>query len=250
MKKAIMVAVLAVAAVCAAQAEDITGDWQGTLPMGMGEIRIVLHITKAPDGSLKATLDSPDQAVVGMPVDSISLEGSKLKFTASVVKGSYEGNVKNATTITGNWSQPKRLQLDFKKSTSPIKLTHPPAPPSDIDGTWEGEASLPSLQNTPSNGKLRLTFHVKNTGDGLTATFDEPDMNIKGWPVVAVIRKGSSIKIEAPQVGGSVSGKLNKDLTVISGDWFNGEHTYAITLRRSKDAPTAAQPATPPPASH
>ena len=73
MKKAIMVAVWAVAAVCAAQAEDIAGDWQGTLPMGMGEIRIVLHITKAPDGSLKATLDSPDQAVVGMHVVSISL---------------------------------------------------------------------------------------------------------------------------------------------------------------------------------
>jgi hypothetical protein len=67
-------------------------------------------------------------------------------------------------------------------------------------------------------------------------------MNIKGWPVVAVIRKGASIKIEAPQVGGAVMGKLNKDLTVISEDWFNGEHTYAITLRRAKEAPAAAQP--------
>ncbi len=34
---------------CFARAQDITGDWQGTLNTGMGELRLVLHITKASD---------------------------------------------------------------------------------------------------------------------------------------------------------------------------------------------------------
>ncbi len=38
-----------------AVAQDIAGDWQGTLsPMGDVELRLVLHITKNPDGTLKA----------------------------------------------------------------------------------------------------------------------------------------------------------------------------------------------------
>ncbi len=236
MKKAIMVAMLALAAVCKAPAQDVAGDWLGELPTAMGSVRIVLHVTKGADGALKATLDSPDQAVLGIPVDSITMEGSKLKFAANVVKWSYEGTVKNSS-INGNWIQPHKMPQDFKKTTTTIKIEHPSAPPSDIDGTWEGVVNLPSLQDTPSRGKLALTFHIKNTGDGLTATMDVLDQNIKGWPAVAVIRKGSSITIEAPQLGGEVKGKLNKDLTVISGDWKSEQDiTYALTLRRAKDA--------------
>lgn len=242
MKRLISIAAI-VLAPCLAQSQDITGDWQGTLAAGGGELRIVLHITKAADGTLKATLDSPDQAVAGMPVDSITLEGSKLRFTANIVKGNYEGTVKNANSISGNWSQPNKMPLDFKRTTTPVKLERPPAPPSDIDGTWEGTLEM------PSQGKLRLTFHVKNTGDGLTATMDSPDQNVKGWPATTVTRKGSSIKIEMRQVGGTFQGKLNKDLTVISGDWTQGPN-YAFTLRRvreepvgsQKQAPTAAPP--------
>src|SRR5271169_5271614 len=80
MKKVIAMAVLFIAAAGAAWGQDIVGDWQGVLPAGDGALRIVLHVTKADDGSLKAKLDSPDQNIVGMPVDSINLSGNKLKF--------------------------------------------------------------------------------------------------------------------------------------------------------------------------
>ncbi|MGA7929113.1 MAG: hypothetical protein WCA20_24330 [Candidatus Sulfotelmatobacter sp.] len=246
MKRAIMLAVVAVAAVCVAQGQDVSGDWQGTLAVGAGVVRIVLHITKSPEGTLKATMDSPDQGVVGMPVDSITLDGSRLKFATSAVKGTYEGTVKNNTTITGNWLQPpNRTPLDFKKSNTPIKLVHPEAPPSDIDGTWEGQVTVPSIEKVQ-----HLSFHIRNTGDGLIATFDDPELSVKGYPAVAVIRKGSSIKIEVPQVGGEVAAKFNKDLSVMSGDWNQTDHTYALTLRRVKEASADSQKPTtaPPPA--
>jgi hypothetical protein len=173
-----------------------------------------------------------------MPVDSITLDGAKLKFTVNLVKGSYEGTVKTASLITGNWTQPQKLPLDFKRTTTPLKLEHPPAPPSDIDGRWEGTLDM------PSQGKLRLVFHLKNTGDGLTATMDSPDQNLKGWPATSVTRKGSSVKIEMMQIGGMFQGKLNKELNVISGDWSQGPN-YALTLRRAKEEPADSQKQTP-----
>jgi hypothetical protein len=243
MKKAFLMAVtiLAMALAGVAQGQDVVGDWQGGLAIGAGEVRIVLHITKSPEGTLKATMDSPDQGAVGIPVESITLDGNKLRFTTNAVKGSYEGTMKK-DSINGNLLQGQNhTELDFKKSTTPIKLVHPEAPPSDIDGVWEGQVTVPSLEQMmiPSMGKVQhLSFHLKNTGDGLLGSFDDPELGVKGYPIVAVIRKGSSIKIEVPQVGGEVAAKLNKDLSVMSGDWNQTGPSYALTLRRVKEAQT------------
>ncbi len=244
----VAVAVLVLAAAGVAQGQDVVGDWQGDLAVGAGAVRIVLHITKSPEGKLTATMDSPDQGALGLPVESITFEGNKLRFTTNAVKGSYEGTVKK-DGINGNWLQGQNhTELDFKKSTAPIKLVHPEAPPSDIDGTWEGQVTVPSLPAPEAPRAQHLSFHIKNTGDGLLGTFDDPELGVKGWPVVAVVRKGSSIKIEVPQIGGEVSGKLNKDLSVISGDWNQTGHSYALTLKRTKEAPADSQKPTPTPA--
>ena len=64
-----------------AHAQDIAGDWQGTLSAGGAELRLVLHITKATNGALKATLDGIDQpGSNGIPVNSATLKDSKLSL--------------------------------------------------------------------------------------------------------------------------------------------------------------------------
>ena len=227
--------VLALAAAGAAQSPEVTGDWIGTLDTGAAELRIVLHISKSAEGNLKATMDSPDQGVAGLPIDSITLDGAKLRFTISVAKISYEGTVKNSGSISGNWSQVKKASLDFKRTTKPPTLEHPPAPPSDIDGTWEGSLDAP-------RGKLAVLFHLKNTADGLTATMDSPDQNVKGWPATSVTRKGSSIIIEMKQLEGKFRGEISKDLNRMNGDWSQEEANSPLALKRAKEE-TPAPPA-------
>jgi len=232
MKRIFAVLISFFAVLCLARAEDISGDWQGTLDTGMGHLRLVLHITKAGDGNLKATLDSPDQGIAGMPVDSISLEGGKLHFTLNAAKGSYDGTLKNNGSFNGNWTQGQKMPLVLTKTTSPIKLQHNPAPPSDIDGTWTGTLEMP-----PDN-RLRIVLHFKNTADGLTATFDSPDQKVQGWPATSVTRKGSSIKVAMDQVSGLFQGKLNKAMDALSGDWSQGNLNVPLTLKRaSQDTP-------------
>ncbi|HEX8817355.1 MAG TPA: hypothetical protein VF753_17810 [Terriglobales bacterium] len=93
MKRVIAILVLLFAGVCAMQAQDVSGDWQGTLNTGLGELRLVLHITKAADGTLKATMDSVDQGANGIPIKSIALQNSKLNLDVQAVHGTYEGTV-------------------------------------------------------------------------------------------------------------------------------------------------------------
>lgn len=232
---------IALATACVAHAQDITGDWQGPLITPMGELRLVLHISKAADGTLKGTMDSPDQGTGGAPLDSITLDGSKLHFTLNVAKGVFDGALKGAGSINGYWTQgtgAQKMPLSLSKTTTPIKLQHDPAPPSDVDGTWEG------TYDTPQSGKQHVTFHIKNTADGLTATADLPEQSIQGWPATAVTRKGSSIKVAMKQVGGLFQGKANKTLDEISGDWTQGEDapSRALVLKKTKEPAEAPKP--------
>lgn len=229
MKRILLLVVLALVAPGAAQAQNIVGDWQGTLKAQGAELRVVLHVTKADNGSLKATMDSPDQAALGIPVNSVAVKNYKVDFTVEAVHGSYEGKVNSdATEIDGTWTQGAPLPLVFKRAAAPIKIEHKPAKPSDIDGAWSGSLDTP-------NGQLRVVFHITNTEDGLTGTMDSPDQGAKGIPVTAVTRDGSSLKIEMKQIAGAFDGKIAKDLTSIEGTWTQLGGSIPLVLKRAKD---------------
>lgn len=230
MRKTLIIMALAVFSATVARAQDIVGDWQGTLKPGTVELRLVLHIAKGDDGSLKATLDSIDQGANGIPVTSISLQDAKLSFSVESVHGSYEGKVtSDGTEIEGTWSQRQSLPLDFKRATTPVKTEHKPAKPSDIDGAWMGTLDV-------GETKLRVVFHITNTEDGLMATMDSPDQNVKGVPVTVVTRNGSSLKLELKGIGGVFEGEIDKSLTSIEGTWTQGGGAIPLVLKRAKDA--------------
>jgi uncharacterized protein len=230
MKKIVAIILFALASGCAAHAQDIAGDWKGTLSVGTAELRLVVHITKGDDGTLKATMDSIDQGANGIAISSISLKDSKLTFASEAVHGTYEGTVnKDATEIKGTWSQGTPLPLDFTRVPKTAKTEHKPVKPSDIDGTWAGTLDTGS-------GNLRIIFHITNTDDGLTATMDSPNQGANGIPVTVVTRNGSSLKLELKQASAVFEGKINDKLTTIDGIWSQGGGSAPLVLNRVKDA--------------
>ncbi len=230
MKRLIVVAALIFLAAGISSAQDIAGDWQGTLNAGGQELRLVLHITKAPDNSLKATLDSIDQpGANGIPVSSITLKDSKLELGLEIIHGSYEGKVSpDAKAITGTWSQGAALPLEFKRATAPVKTEHKPASPSDIDGAWMGTLDAGAI-------KLRVVFHIANTADGLTATMDSLDQGMKAFAMTSVSRDGTTLKIDSKQLDGTFSGKIAADKSSIDGTWTQHGGAMPLVLKPVKD---------------
>ena len=230
MKKFMVVTALIFLAAAVSRAQDIAGDWQGTISAGGQELRLVLHITKAPNNSLKATLDSIDQpGGNGIPVSSISLKDSKLDLGVEMVHGSYEGKVApDAKTITGTWTQAAALPLDFKRVTVPIKTEPKPAQPSDIDGAWMGTL------DTGAN-KLRVVFHIVNTAEGLTATMDSLDQGMNAFAMTSVSRDGTTLKIDSKQLDGTFSGKIAADKSSIDGTWTQHGGVMPLVLKPVKN---------------
>jgi len=99
-----------------AQAFNPAGIWVGTISIGGVDIRIVLKIVARPDGSLAATMDSPDQGAKDIPVDTVKVAGVRLQFEMKSIQGTYDGTFNAATKeIEGTWKLPQG-QLELKQS--------------------------------------------------------------------------------------------------------------------------------------
>jgi pimeloyl-ACP methyl ester carboxylesterase len=102
-------------------AQDISGDWQGTLKAGAQELRILLQIAKSDSGQWRATMLSIDQSPdrgTGTPVTSFSLDGSNVQFAIGAVRGSYDGKLSaDGASISGTWTQGRPLPLEFRRPT-------------------------------------------------------------------------------------------------------------------------------------
>jgi bla regulator protein blaR1 len=101
-------------------AQDLTGDWQGTLGAAPRQLRVVLHIEKTDGSAWKATLASIDQTPdwgAGMPIDSVTVEGTSVKLIAAL-RGSYDGTIAaDGNSIAGTWTQGRPSPLTFDRAT-------------------------------------------------------------------------------------------------------------------------------------
>jgi hypothetical protein len=121
-------------AVATAQS-SIEGNWQGTLAVPGGSLPIVFHITQT-DGRLTATMDSPAQGALGIPVDTVTFEDGHLTLGITAIGGGYEGDLAN-DTLTGAWSQ-SGMSFDLSlvrsgEGSAALNRPQEPQPPFPYD---------------------------------------------------------------------------------------------------------------------
>jgi hypothetical protein len=213
---------------CRAQAQ-VAGDWQGTLSAGSVQLRLILHVTAAKDGSLTATLDSVDQSAYGIPVTTVTLKDFKFSLIVDAVHGTYEGTVnKDASEIDGTWSQGQPIDLNFHRSATPLPPPAPPKPaaPTDIDGIWTGTLNTGATE-------VHLIFKVVNTQDGLTAQMQSPDQSPMWIPATSVTRVGETLIINLQGLGITFEGTISGDLGSINGSFTQGNVKFPLVLKRA-----------------
>lgn len=87
-------------------AQDIAGNWQGTLQPPQGPaLRLVLKISLEND-RLKALAYSIDRNPQPIPANAITRDGSGVKISFSAIAGGYEGKLTaDGNSIAGTWRQ-------------------------------------------------------------------------------------------------------------------------------------------------
>lgn len=97
----------------------VVGDWNGVLSTGGGSLRVVIHVVQDKDGTLTATMDSPDQGATGIAISTISFNQPNLHFEIQRFASSYDGKInKDNSEIAGEWRQGgASLPLTFKRAS-------------------------------------------------------------------------------------------------------------------------------------
>jgi hypothetical protein len=219
----------------------LEGHWTGSLPAGEAVLHLVLHVSKTPDGSFKATIDSLDQGVYGIEVTSLTQKDSTLHFNVSSVGASYEGRIAaDHRSIEGDWTQGSAsLPVVFHRQAASAGAKKPSDAIASAEGVWQGALE--------GNGmRLRLQLHVSHDDQKqLVAALDSPDQGVSGLPAIHVSQKDAGFHFEIPVVSGVYDGTLNAAKTAITGSWAQNNVEQKLDFQRSDQLLELVRPQNP-----
>lgn len=102
-----------------ANAQNLIGDWKGTLAVQGINLELIFHITEK-DGMYLSTLDVPLQGASDVALEKTELIGENVKISAGALGASYSGILKS-DSITGEFKQAgMTFPLTLKKFKSKL----------------------------------------------------------------------------------------------------------------------------------
>ena len=216
----------------ASHAQDIRGDWDGTLNIQGMSLRVVFHITADGD-QLTATMDSPNQGANGIPTDQTTFEDGQLNITAKKLGINYTAQLdQTGKFIEGNFNQNGMnlpLKMERKKKEGVIKKSGGSLAEDakKILGAWNGALDISGMQ-------LRIVFNILEKDGALIATMDSPDQSANGIPTDKVTFENGKLTILASKMGINYTAQLNDDGTKFEGEFKQGGMTFPLNLSREK----------------
>jgi pimeloyl-ACP methyl ester carboxylesterase len=219
----------------------LAGHWTGSLQAGEAVLHLVLHVSRAEDGSFRATIDSLGQGVYGIEVTSLAQKDSTLHFNVASVGASYEGKfAADHGSIAGEWTQGSAsLPLVFHRQAAGSGAKKPSDAIASAEGVWQGALE--------GNGmRLRLQLHVSHDDQKqLVAALDSPDQGVSGLPAIKVTQKDAGFHFEIPVVSGVYDGTLNAAKAAINGSWTQNGVGQKLDFRRSDQLLELVRPQNP-----
>src|SRR5205809_2144330 len=89
LRVAVLALLLLIHSSVSSAARDVAGDWSGKI---QGMLRLVLHVQRGAAG-YSASLDSPDQGAMGLPIDAVRVAGDSLHFEMNALQASFAGRL-------------------------------------------------------------------------------------------------------------------------------------------------------------
>ena len=136
-------------------AQDITGNWQGTLQPPQGPARRLVVKISLDNDKLKALVYNVDRAAQPIPANAVTREGSAIKISFSAIAGGYEGKLTaEGDSMAGTWKQDSlTAPLRLTRATPETAWAIPEAPPppknmrTDVEPGIEVATVKPSAPN-------------------------------------------------------------------------------------------------------
>jgi len=144
-------------------AQSIDGDWYGVLSFSGKKLNTAFHITRSADG-FTATMDSPDQGAMGLPMDKVSFKDNHLMIEFTQAKLTYQGTfVPDSNIINGKFEQGGVvLLLNLGRDKTSQKPADPGRPQDPKSFNYKREEVM--FNNTKGGNQLAGTLTLPATG--------------------------------------------------------------------------------------
>ncbi|MGA1981338.1 MAG: TIGR03435 family protein [Acidobacteriaceae bacterium] len=155
--KKVMLCIVALAAMLGtgARAQDLSGNWQGTLKVGK-DLRVIFNVYKGEKDGWSAKFYSIDQTPQPIPVNSVTKQGSTVKMTIDMIGGGFEGKLSDdGKTMTGTWTQGQQpFPLVLVRATPETAWEIPEAPKAEKPMAADADPSfdVATIKPNPSGG--------------------------------------------------------------------------------------------------
>lgn len=221
---------------------SLAGHWLGALEVGGVKFRLVLKVEQVQGGGYTAKFDSIDQGAKDLPVETITLNGNKVSFTAPKFAISYEGTLNDKNDeITGTFKQgAASTPFVFRRTAeiAAVKRAQDPAKPypyKEEEVSYRNVADNVKLTGTltvpPGEGKFPVVLLISGSGS------QDRDSTVFGHRPFLVLsdyltRRGIAVlRVDDRGVGGSDLGSL----TVTSENFMNDVLAGVSFLQSRKD---------------
>ncbi|MGH6908871.1 MAG: alpha/beta hydrolase family protein [Phenylobacterium sp.] len=230
-------AALALSLAGAAAAQDVVGEWHGTLANATAELRLGLEITAKPGGGYEGRMISPDQSPAWLPLDNVTLQEGRLVIASSRIAGRFEGrwDAEHQAWV-GQWTQGYVMPLVLLKGkTEPRLRPQTPKPPFPYRTEDVSFDSAPGVRLagtlTLPEGKGPFPAAILITGSGAQDR-DESIMGHKPFMVLAdaLTRRGIAV-LRTDDRG---FGKSSGDFKAASGPDFVADAEAGIAYLRGR----------------
>ena len=161
----IIVSTVFLSMVVSSIAQNIEGQWDGTLNAGTMKLPLVVNVTRK-DGLYSATMDSPNQGAKGIPISAVKFENAKFSFSITAIRIEYEG-VMQGDSIAGTFTQngmsfPLNLARSKEANVTRQRPQEPkkPYPYKEEEVRFENKAAGIVLAGTLTTPKTGTDFPV------------------------------------------------------------------------------------------
>jgi hypothetical protein len=88
-----------------AVSKDLEGDWEGSIEMPGRTFRILFHFRNQADGTVAATIDTPDSGAQGLPLNNVKQTGRKVEVGIRIAHATFQGTVNpEGTELAGQFA--------------------------------------------------------------------------------------------------------------------------------------------------
>lgn len=203
--------------------QEISGKWNGALKVQGTQLRISFNVTPTENG-YKATMDSPDQKVTGIPLEKAAFENSVLKLEMPSAQISYLGTLNKDNIIVGTFTQGgQSFEMNLSKEIIQKQVYARPQEPQKPfpyyteDVKFENKADHVTLAGTLSLPKKEGNFPavVLITGSG-KQNRDEEILRHKPFLVLSdyLTKKGIAVLRFDDRGAGESTGDYTKESTI------------------------------------